>query len=81
MEIVTKKIFSLCEDFNPEESGEVEEMYDTLSSETGCDVYIDYTAMTLETQEGHGYSRDDIAIRLVTLGAEDGEEVLIHIDY
>ena len=79
MKTITKKVFSLCEDFNPDEG--FEEMYEDLSAENSCDVYIDYTAMTKESEEKGGYSNDPIANRLVELGAEDGEEVLIHIDY
>lgn len=79
MKTITKKVFSLCEDFNPDEG--FQEMYDHLSEETSCDVYIDYTAMTKETQEKNGFSCDNIALRLIELGAKDNEQVLIHIDY
>ena len=56
-------------------------MYDDLSSENSCDVYINYTAMTTKLEVKKGYSNDPVSNRLVTLGANDGEKVLIHIDY
>lgn len=77
----TYKIFSLCDDFNPDESSEMEDMYGTLSQEATCDTYIEYQAMTKESELAGGYSNDPIANRLVELGADDGEIVLIHIDY
>lgn len=79
METITKKVFSLCDDFNPDEG--FEEMYDEISAETGHGCYIDYTANSKEFFETSEYDKDLIAIRLIELGAEEGEEVLISIDY
>lgn len=79
MKIIEKiKIFSLCDDFSQNEH---EEMYDSLSAERGCDCYITYTANSVEKLEKKGYGDDPIANRLIELGAEEDEEVFIHIDY
>lgn len=75
MKTITRKVFSLCDDF------EDEDMYQKLSDERGCDCYIDYTANTEETLREQGYDNDIIANHLIVLGAEDNEQVLIHIDY
>tara|TARA_R110000744_G_scaffold242781_1_gene359841 strand:+ start:3023 stop:3262 length:240 start_codon:yes stop_codon:yes gene_type:complete len=79
MKIITRKVFSLCEDFNPDKG--FQDMYDSLSEEVSSDVYIDCTAMTKETEVKGGYENDPVCNRLIELGAEDEEEVLIHIDY
>lgn len=76
MEVKTYKIFSLCNDF-----GEDEDLYEQLSAEVGCDTYITYPASSRESLISKGYDEDPVSIRLVELGADDGEEVLIHIDY
>lgn len=78
MKQVNIKIFSLCEDFSQETH---EDMYDELSAYTSTDSYIEYTANTRETLESEGCDNDPIANRLNELGADDGEKVLIHIDY
>lgn len=70
----TYKIFSLCDDFDYD-------MYDKLSQYTTCDTFIEYTANTKESLTFAGYDDDPISNRLVELGANDGEVVLIHIDY
>ena len=70
----TYKIFSLCNDF--QQDG----MYEELSKEQGCDVYITYRAMTVETNLKLG-GIDNVSNYLIELGADDLEEVLIHIDY
>ena len=75
MKIKTYKIFSLCNDFSEDE------MYEELSNERGCDCYIEYTANSAEKLALQGYSDDRIASHLITLGAEEDEKVLIHIDY
>lgn len=74
MIVKTIKIFSLCSDFEGSQ-------YDSLSEYTTCDSYITYTAMTEETAKRKGYDSDPISMRLVELGALNGEEVFIHIDY
>jgi len=79
MKTLNIKVFSLCNDFNPDEG--FEEMYNELSEYNDCNVYIPYRAYTKETLEKEGYQNDLISNRLVELGAIDGEEVLIHIDY
>jgi len=79
MEIITRKVFSLCEDFNPDEG--FQEMYDELSKYNTCDSYITYTANTTETLKEKDFDEDLIANRLVELGADDGEVVFIYIDY
>lgn len=75
MEIKTFKIFSLCDDF-PED-----ELYEQLSEHNNSDSYIDYTAMSKEKQVELDYGEDKVANKLIELGAEEGEEVLIHLDY
>lgn len=79
MEVKTIKIFSLCKDFNPDNG--FKDMYEKLSNENACDVYIEYNAYTKETLKKEGYDNDLIANRLVELGAEDKELVFIHMDY
>ena len=79
MKTLTTKVFSLCSDFDPNAGHQ--EMYDDLSAERGYDCFIEYTAMTPETQVSKGYSFDAVAARLCDLGAIDQELVLIHIDY
>ena len=76
MKVITKKLFSLCDDF-----GEHEELYDKLSEGTGCDCYIDYMAFSKEYFETSEFDEDLVSIRLFELGAEEEESVLIHIDY
>lgn len=76
MKTITRKVFSLCSDFKDRE-----DLYNELSKYSSCDTYIDYIANTKETLESQGYSNDEVANKLVELGAKDGEEVLIHIDY
>lgn len=78
MVIKTFKIFSYCNDFDEKED---EELLDELSSGASCDSYITRTAYTLESLNRAGYADDPLARKLVELGAEDGEEVLIHLDW
>lgn len=75
MDIITRKVFSYCEDI-PEQLQEKFEEYT-------CDVYVEKEAIARETQlkPDYKYSYDELAALLVELGAEDGETVLIHIDY
>lgn len=67
MEIKTFKIFSYCDDF------EDDNMQETLSECGSSDSYISYTATKEEC--------DSIGNHLVYLGANHGEEVLIHLDW
>lgn len=68
MKTITIKMFSLCGDF-----GDFEEMYDELSKYTSPDTYIMLTA--------NSDFPDTVESRLIDLGANEGEEVLIYIDY
>lgn len=68
------KVFSVCEDFT-------DEMYNRLTEQVSPDSYIDYTANSKEELEKQGYSNDEVANHLITLGCEEGEKVLIEIDY
>jgi len=74
MKTITRKVFSYCDDFD-------EELQDLLQEDRSCDVYIDYIAYTKEWLEENEYEEDLIANRLIELGAENGEEVLIHLDW
>ena len=74
MKEITRKVFSLCQDFD-------EKMARQISDEITCDVYIDWTANTEETLRKEGYDVDPVAVKLVELGAADGEKILIHVDY
>jgi hypothetical protein len=76
---ITRKVYSLCSDFNPDEGYGA--LYDILSKSTDCDCYIEYTAFTKETLVASGYGEDLVANRLIDLGADDNEIVFIHIDY
>ena len=73
------KCFSLCSDFNPDDGHET--LFNQLSKHVSCDVYIEYTAHTAKWEEDNGYDNDLVSNRLIDLGAEEGEDVLIHIDY
>lgn len=66
MLVKTYKIFSYCDDFTEEEQ--------KLLEEYPCDVFVEYVANSNKTL-------NSIADKLVKLGAEEGEKVLIHIDY
>lgn len=57
------------------------DLQDILQKDRSCDTYIDYTAYTKEWLEENGYDEDLISIRLIELGAENEEEVLIHLDW
>lgn len=72
----TFKIFSYCTDFKGEELCQ-----DKLAERGGCDTYIDYTAHSKEWLEENNYSEDGIANKLIELGANEGEKVLIHLDW
>lgn len=43
------------------------------------DVFIKYYANTKETLEEEGFENDLLSNYLVTLGCEDGEEILIYL--
>lgn len=45
------------------------------------DCFVEYTANSEEELERQGYSNDLIANRLIELGCEEEEKVLIEIDY
>lgn len=66
MEIQTFKIFSYCSDLTEKQQEYFEEY--------PCDIYITYTVVEEDDELG-------INSTLTSLGAEVGEEVLIHIDY
>lgn len=74
MKVITKKVFSYCDDFTDEEK-------DLFSEGFSCDVYIDYTAYTKEWLEENGYENDLISNKLIELGCENEEKVLIHLDW
>ena len=69
------KIFSVCDDFEEEEK----DLYDYLTKHVTTDSYISW---------GITYFGDDptdiinrVTSRLIELGAKEGEEVFIEIDY
>lgn len=68
MEIKTFKVFSYCDDFEGED-----DMQDTLSEYGSSNSYVSYTATKEEC--------NSIGNHLVYLGANHGEEVLIHLDW
>ena len=68
------KVFSVCDDFP-------EPLYDRLTEESSPDCYKEYTANSKEELEKQGYSNDEVANHLITLGCEENEKVLIEIDY
>jgi hypothetical protein len=68
MKIKTFKIFSYCDDFKGED-----DMQETLSEYGECDTYIEYRASKEED--------NSIGNLLVELGADEGEMVLIHLDW
>lgn len=74
MKVITRKVFSVCDDFS-------EELAEDITCERGPDCYIEYTANSREYFENSKYDVDEIAIRLFELGAEENEKVLIEIDY
>jgi len=74
MKIITRKVFSACNDFN-------EEDYDEICQYSGPNCYIPWTANSKEWFEKSEYDLDSVAIRLFELGAEENEEILIEIDY
>ena len=74
MEVITRKVFSACNDFN-------EEDYEIITQEVGPNCYIPWIANSKEFFDTSMYSIDLVAIRLFELGAEENEEVLIDIDY
>lgn len=74
MRVITRKVFSYCDDFD-------EDLQDILQEGKSYDVYINYTAYTKEWLEENGYDEDLISIRLIELGARNEEEVLIHLDW
>ena len=77
MEIKTFKVFSYCTDFEGED-----DIQDKLSEFGGYDTYVRYTARSKEWLIQHNYAYEDtIENKLIELGAEDGEEVLIHLDW
>ncbi len=73
MKTISLKVFSLCNDLS--------EFHEELSSERSCDVYIDYTANSEKFLEEEGFDNDEVANKLINLGCEENEKVLIHIDY
>jgi len=73
MKTKTIKVFSYCEDFTEEEQ--------ELFQEASNDVYIEYTAYTKEWLEENGYENDIISNKLIELGCENNEKVLIHFDW
>lgn len=70
----TYKIFSYRNDFTEAEQK-------LLGEDNNYDSFIEYTAMTLATQFSKSYGEDMIADKLVKLGADDMEMVLIHLDW
>ncbi len=76
MKTKTYKIFSYCEDF-----AEYPKVQTKLSQGRGYDCFILYTAYTLQSLKTKEHENDPISNLLVKLGADDGEEVLIHLDW
>lgn len=73
MKIKTYKIFSYCNDFTEEEQ-------DILQKDRSYDCLIRYTAYTKEYLKGIGIE-DIIASKLIELGCQHKEEVLIDLDW
>jgi hypothetical protein len=73
-ETKTWKVFSLTGDFPPE-------LVKILRKKGGENTYVEYVAMTKETEEKDGWDSDPISHLLILLGAEDEELVLINLDY
>jgi len=73
MKVITRKVFSYCNDIP-------EELQDRFE-ENACDIYIGYIANSKEWLEKEEYDEDLLANLLIELGAEEGEEVLIHMDW
>lgn len=74
MKTITIKVFSLCDDFD-------EDLAEKISEYGTNDSYIMRTAYTKEYLSEKGFSQNLVANRLIELGAENGEEVLIHLDW
>lgn len=67
MQIITRKVFSVCDTFH----SEYEHIYESLTECTSPDSYINY----------HITENDEASEILIQNGAELGEIVLIEIDY
>jgi len=74
MKVITRKIFSYCDDFTEDEQNILQEYGNN-------DTHIDYTAYTEEWLKENGYELDPISIKLIELGCENEEKVLIHLDW
>ena len=74
MKTITRKVFSVCDDFP-------EELYDSITQESSPDCFKEYTANSKEELEKQGFSNDKIANHLISLGCEENEVVLVEIDY
>ena len=68
----------MCNDFDQDK---YPNMYDELSEYNTCDSFIEYQANSAKHLKENNYDPDPIANRLVELGADENETVLIHIDY
>ena len=67
MEIKTFRVFSYCDDFD-------ERSQEMLAEYGSSDIYISWTAYS-DGSEGW------LANKLIELGAEENETVLIHLDW
>lgn len=76
MKTITRKVFSLSSDFTEEQSNEIVDMCGG-----GQDIYTEYTANSEKVLKAKSYENDSIANRLIELGCEEDEKILIHIDY
>tara|TARA_R100001377_G_scaffold85310_1_gene71529 strand:+ start:53265 stop:53495 length:231 start_codon:yes stop_codon:yes gene_type:complete len=76
MVVIRTKVFSISEDFREEE-----DLIDYITLERGTDCYVDYTANSKEGLAKGGFGNDPVANKLIELGCEEDEKVLIHIDY
>ncbi len=69
---ITRKVFSFCEHFID---------LDHSLGEYPSNCYVEYTANKASTLKAGGYSKDEVANKLIELGALENEKVLIEIDY
>lgn len=74
MRTITIKVFELCSDFD-------DDMIEEMSEYGTNDSYIMKTAYTKQYLQNKGFSEDLVANRLIDLGCNNGEEVLIHLDW
>jgi len=69
------KIFSVCDDFEEEEK----DLYDYLTKHVTTDSYISWNVTYYGDNTEDNINR--VTSRLIKLGAKEGEEVFIEIDY